>query len=292
MAESFSKGNIVTGVLGLAVVGLIAAQFNGSSNVRSLEQELAAARAAESEHVERLEGEIKDLHAALEAAQSDAREQIAALERVSGRNRALAGGLRTDLDETKAAVEDSAARGASRDQALEQRQAEIASRVEAVGETADAAQAGVAKTSGEIEELRGDAATTRAQLEETGRRLAGVSDEVESLDSRTADNTSAIASLRQSGERNEIDFVLFRRVEPVRVGGIELLLTATDAAMGRYSLELVMGEYRVVKQNLVVNEPVQFYLGGSRQLYELVVNEIGADRVSGYLLEPAAAAAP
>ena len=43
---------------------------------------------------------------------------------------------------------------------------------------------------------------------------------------------------------------------------------------------------RVEKKDKTTNEPVQFYVAKARQPYEIVVNEVGKDQITGYLSTP------
>ena len=42
----------------------------------------------------------------------------------------------------------------------------------------------------------------------------------------------------------------------------------------------------VEKRDKSLNEPVQFYMSGAHQPYEIVVNQVGKDQISGYLSAP------
>ena len=42
----------------------------------------------------------------------------------------------------------------------------------------------------------------------------------------------------------------------------------------------------VEKKDKGINEPLQFYVAKAKQPYELVVNEVGKDQITGYLATP------
>jgi len=48
----------------------------------------------------------------------------------------------------------------------------------------------------------------------------------------------------------------------------------------------VVADLRVEKRNRTVNEPIFFYTQGARQPLELVINQVGKNKVIGYLSIP------
>jgi len=55
---------------------------------------------------------------------------------------------------------------------------------------------------------------------------------------------------------------------------------------GRYTVDVLADDKRVEKKDKDTNEPVQFYTSNARQPYELVVNTVRKDQVTGYLATP------
>jgi hypothetical protein len=51
-------------------------------------------------------------------------------------------------------------------------------------------------------------------------------------------------------------------------------------------VDVLADDRRVEKKDKNLNEPVQFYMTGTRIPYEVVVNEIRKDQVTGYLAVP------
>jgi hypothetical protein len=95
-----------------------------------------------------------------------------------------------------------------------------------------------------------------------------------------------LAALRRLGERNYFEFKLGKSKQPQRVADITLLLKKTDAKRNKYTVEVMADDKRVEKKDKNVNEPVQFYTSKARIPYELVVNTVGKDLISGYLATP------
>jgi len=51
-------------------------------------------------------------------------------------------------------------------------------------------------------------------------------------------------------------------------------------------VEVIADDKKVEKKDRTVNEPVQFMLSKATQPYELVVNEVRKDMISGYVAAP------
>ncbi len=54
----------------------------------------------------------------------------------------------------------------------------------------------------------------------------------------------------------------------------------------RYTVEVLADDKTVEKKDKSINEPLQFYVAKAKQPYELVVNEVGKDQITGYLATP------
>jgi hypothetical protein len=49
---------------------------------------------------------------------------------------------------------------------------------------------------------------------------------------------------------------------------------------------MTVDDAQVEKKDRSMNEPVIFYVNGSKKAYELVVNQVGPNRVKGYISTP------
>jgi hypothetical protein len=65
-----------------------------------------------------------------------------------------------------------------------------------------------------------------------------------------------------------------------------LELKKADTKRNKYNLNVVADDKRVEKKDKTINEPVQLYVGGARQPYEIVVNEVKKDTITGYIAVP------
>ena len=67
---------------------------------------------------------------------------------------------------------------------------------------------------------------------------------------------------------------------------MSLQLKKSDQKKGRFTLNVLADDKTIEKKDRTLNEPLQFYTGRDKMLYELVVFEVGKDKVSGYLSTP------
>ena len=134
-----------------------------------------------------------------------------------------------------------------------------------------------------------DVNTTRTDLDSTKQTL---NDAIEKLGMTRSEfgtliarNHDEIETLRKLGDRDYFEFVLERKV-PKHVAGIGLILKKASAKHNRFNLTLLADDMAIEKKNRTVNEPVFFYVGGSKRVYELVVNKVESKRVKGYISTP------
>ena len=101
-----------------------------------------------------------------------------------------------------------------------------------------------------------------------------------------ATNGKELAALRALGERNYTEFRLTKEKTPRKVGDVQMRLKAADMKKNRYTIELIADDKLVEKKDKTVNEPVQFMLSRATQPFEIVVNEVKKDMISGYISAP------
>ena len=64
------------------------------------------------------------------------------------------------------------------------------------------------------------------------------------------------------------------------------MLKKTDPKKNRFTIDVIADDKTVEKKDKTINEPVQLYVGGARQPYEIVVNEVKKDTITGYVAVP------
>jgi len=134
-------------------------------------------------------------------------------------------------------------------------------------------------TSAKLERVSGD-------LENTGAHVKRVEGDLSAVNSTVATNSKELAALKELGERNYFEFALGKTKTPQKVGDLRLVLKKTDPKHNRYTVEVLADDKKVEKKDRTINEPVQLYISGSSQAYEIVVNQVKKDQVVGYLAVP------
>jgi len=101
-----------------------------------------------------------------------------------------------------------------------------------------------------------------------------------------ATNGKELAMLKELGSRDYFEFDLSKTKAPQKVGDIRLMLKKTDPKHNRFTLAVYSDDKIVEKRDKTINEPVQLYVAGNRQPYEIVVNQVKNNEVVGYLATP------
>jgi chromosome segregation ATPase len=153
-----------------------------------------------------------------------------------------------------------------------------------VKQSADSANAKLLDVGNDVNGVKTDLASTKTDLDKTKLDLKKVSGDLGITSGFVATNSSEVAELKRRGERNIIEFHVNKAKDFQKVGDIGVLLKKSDAKKNKFTLEVMADDKRTEKKDRNVNEPLQFYV--SKSLYELVVNTVGKDTVSGYLSTP------
>jgi hypothetical protein len=144
----------------------------------------------------------------------------------------------------------------------------------------------ISEVSTDVAGVKTDAAATKAQLEKTIAELKTAQGDMGIQSGLIATNSKQLAALKELGERNYIEFTITKEKAPRKVGDIQVRLKKTDAKKNRYTIEVIADDKTVEKKDKTINEPVQFLLSRAMQPYELVVNNVAKDKITGYLAEP------
>jgi chromosome segregation ATPase len=155
-----------------------------------------------------------------------------------------------------------------------------------VKEAASTANNKITDVSGEVTNVKTEVASTKSELEKTIADLKSVRGDLGVQSGLIATNAQELAALRTLGERNYFEFNLAKTKQPQRIGDISVVLKKTDPKRSKYSIEVLADDKKVEKKDKTANEPVQFYMAKARLPYEIVVNEVQKDRITGYLATP------
>jgi len=165
-------------------------------------------------------------------------------------------------------------------------QAQVRSELTEVQQAATTANTRISDVSSDVNTVRSEVASTRSELEKTIAELKSVRGDLGVQSGLIATNATELAALKALGERDYFEFDLRKTKQHQRVGSILVLLKKADTKRNRYTVELIADDKKIEKKEKSLNEPVQFYVAGARQPYELVVNEIRKDQIIGYLAVP------
>ena len=236
---------------------------------------------------------MSSLKDALEAQQEKTRKELTAQfqEGLSSRFSALQRSNATQLEEFKQKLDAGAKRMGSTGKELgraramvaqlqseQKRQAEFLK--QEIAQKADQQQLGALTQ--DVSATRTDLDITKKTLEATRADLGMARSEFGTLIARNHDE---IDQLRRMGDRDYFEFTLSRN-SPQRIAGVGVVLKKTNAKRHRFSMTLQADDMEIEKKDRTVNEPIFFYISGSKKPFELVVNKVESDRVKGYLSTP------
>lgn len=247
--------------------------------------------------VDAMSRELVSLQDSVQAEVLKVREAAALLGSANQRNLEA---LRAELAEARRNAEASA--GQARQEALrhaeelarrlqqeqEREQQRLAGELSQVREAAGATTSKIEEVAKEVGAVRTEVAATKSELEKTISELKSVRGDLGVQSGLIATNAKELAALKALGDRNYYDFTLSRKQQWQRVGDVSIRLTRTDQKRNRYTILIVADDKQVEKKDKYINEPVQFYVARSRIPYEIVVNEVGRDVITGYLATPKA----
>ncbi len=138
----------------------------------------------------------------------------------------------------------------------------------------------------QIEGVRTDVATTRSDLEATKQKLERTIGDLGIQSGLIAHTRDDLEILKHRGDRNYYEFTLRKGKQSTRVSAVNLQLKRANPKKGKYTLNVIADDRTIEKKDRTLFEPLQFYTGRDRQLYEVVVFTVDKNKVSGYLSAP------
>lgn len=137
----------------------------------------------------------------------------------------------------------------------------------------------------DLKSMGGDLNGIKSDLESTKNNLDMTRTEFGTLIARNHDE---IDQLRRIGERDYFEFTLTGKGNRSKVGDLMVELRGTNIKKSQFTVALYVDDMRLEKKNRAIDEPIYFYTRGTRMPLELVVNQIGKDKVVGYMSVPKA----
>jgi chromosome segregation ATPase len=162
---------------------------------------------------------------------------------------------------------------------LAQQQAAAEQKIGAVQTNVSTLNTDVTGAKASIADTQTDLASTKAQLQ----RTMGDAGVMSGLIARTHDELEV---LKHRGDRTYYEFTLQKGAPPTLLASIKLQAKKVDDKRSKYTLMVSADDRNIEKKDKSLDEPVQFYTGKDPVLFEIVVNNISKNQISGYLSTP------
>jgi chromosome segregation ATPase len=277
--QEFHERRVHPAVWGLvaAVVVLFAGTFYLLWQVRDLKAQLADYR-------QTMSADLSTLREAAETYSGRAQQDLMALrqqlEEAQKEASTAVGKARTEAQKHAEKLAQDIAR---RQQAMQE---QVTSEFSQVRQAADQTSARISEVSTDVDKVETQVVQTKAELDQTVADLKRVNGDMGVMSGLIATNATELQALRELGERNYFEFQLGKTKQPQKVGEISLKLRRVDTDRNKYTMEVFADDKRIEKKDKTANEPVQFYVAGARQPYEIVVYQVNKDQIVGYLSTP------
>jgi hypothetical protein len=228
-----------------------------------------------------MRGRISRMEAKQEAAEAEAVKQAKVNERLMATTEAL--GEKLGMTEKELAA---------RTAELQRQQQAAESRITAKQQKAIGEVSGqVEGVKTEVGGVKTDVATTRTDLEATKAKLERTVGDLGLQSGLIARTREDLEALRRRGERNYFEFTLIKNASPTPLSTISLQLKKSDQKKSKFTLNVIADDRTIEKKDKTLMEPLQFYTGRDRLLYEVVVFTVEKNKVTGYLSTPKSAPA-
>jgi hypothetical protein len=140
--------------------------------------------------------------------------------------------------------------------------------------------------------VKTDVASAKADLEATKAKLQSAIGDLGVQSGLIANTRQDLEILKHKGDRNYYEFTLIKGAKPQPVSTVGLQLRKTDPKKGKFTLNVTSDDKTIEKKDRNISEPIQFYSGRDRMLYELVVWTVDKNKATGYLSTPKNAPVP
>ena len=137
----------------------------------------------------------------------------------------------------------------------------------------------------QISGVQDEVASSREELEKTWQELSSMGLLLTEQGKLIATTGEALQELRQQGERDYLPFDA-RKKQKISVADIVIELRNADYKKHRADLRLFYDDKRVDRKQVYTNTPLTFYVGSDRVPYELVINQVIKDQITGYISAP------
>ncbi len=135
----------------------------------------------------------------------------------------------------------------------------------------------------DVNKLGTDVTAVKTDLDTTKNNLNLTRGEFGTL---IAKNHDEVEELRRLGERDYYEFTIDKKNTREKVGDLMVELRGVNEKKNLYTVAIYVDDNRYEKRNRSANEPIYFFTHGSRAPLEFTVNQIGKDKIVGYLSVP------
>jgi chromosome segregation ATPase len=268
-----------------AIVASIAANLFLLYQVNGLKDETAHAR-------EVMQGEIDTLKESSTAMSAASRKHLDELkDDLDTRSRQLAAQANQAKKEAVSYADEKSKQLQTEQDKANQQLTQVSSAVSDVSKRADTANAKIDTVNSDVSNVKTDLSATKTSLDQTKNDLNAniallkkVQGDLGGTNSIVATNGKELEELKKLGERNYVEFTLKKQKDMQKVANISLKLNNADPKKNKFTLNVLADDKLTEKKDRNINEPLQFYV--SKALYEIVINSVGKDTVSGYLSSP------
>jgi len=254
-------------VLGLVAIGGLAFGWNASTKLDATKQDVATQLKTTQSSIEQDMSSLKDRLTQTEKTNTDLQGDLKV---VTGKLKITQGQLKKAREEAARANEDTTTKLSALDTSVH---TELATKAATEDVKNVDTKVGVVRT--DLDSTREDLKMARSEM---GTLIARNHDEIDQL--------------RRLGERDYVEFTITGKNKPEKVGNVTVELKAVNEKKGQYSVNLTSEDRLLQKRNRAMNEPIFFYLHGTKIPQELVINKVGKDTISGYVSIPKANSAP
>ena len=250
-------------VLGLVAIGGLAFGWNASSKLDATQQAVTTQVSAMKQGVEQDMSSLKDRVAQDEKTNTDLQGDLKV---VTDKLKITQGQLKKARTEAAAAVKDTTQKLTALDTSVH---TELATKA----------------ATDDLKNVDTKVVGVRTDLDSTREDLKMARSEIGTLIARNHDE---IDQLRRLGERDYVEFTIAGKNKPQKVGNLTVELKGVNEKRGQYTVAMTAEDRRIEKKNRSMNEPIFFYLSGTKIPEEIVINKVGKDTVSGYVSIPKA----
>ena len=144
----------------------------------------------------------------------------------------------------------------------------------------------VSGVKGDLGKVGADVTDTKNDLAVTKGKLDHAIGDLNRHSELIATSHEELEVLKHKGDRDYFEFTLNKDKAPTRLSIVSLQLKKTDPKKSKFTLYVLADDKKIEKKDRTINEPLQFYTGRDRSLFEIVINTVDKNVITGYLSTP------